>query len=221
MNSQEPVFVISAAKYFLEKHPRYIVCPENSKVLTAEILRLVDEGADPTAIPTYDAAFANCREQLTLKEYQPPKTPDELTMEEIAALSPVDQERLPNPVLRRFVNWELQQRRPKPTLPDYEATVRPLFEDAGFAYSAKNIAVLKQWMDTAGLAYSEENIAQAFDVCGADFDPSEAAIESMSGDEYKERIVDPKFREWQAQQPKPEQSRIPLGVRTTRYLHES
>ena len=91
MNSQEPVFVISAAKYFLEKHPRYIVCPENSKVLTAEILRLVDEGADPTAIPTYDAAFANCREQLTLKEYQPPKTPDELTMEEIAALSPVDQ----------------------------------------------------------------------------------------------------------------------------------
>jgi hypothetical protein len=41
----EPVFAINAAKYFLEKNPRYIVCRENSGTFTAEIVRLLGEGA--------------------------------------------------------------------------------------------------------------------------------------------------------------------------------
>jgi len=218
MDSQ---FAINAAKYFLEKHPRYIVCPENSTILTAEILRLVDEGADPSAVTTYDTAFSNCWEQLTLRDEAPQqKTPEELTMEEIAVLSPGEQERLPDPILRRFANWELQQRKQKPVLSETDAILKSLFESAGFADSLKNRATIGKWMDARGLLYSRGNLTQAIDACEAGLEPSEAAIESMSGDEYKARIVDPRFREWQAKQPKPEPSRFPLGVRPTRYLHE-
>jgi hypothetical protein len=220
MSSQEPVFAANAAKYFLQKHPRYIVCPENSKILTVEILRLVNEGADPSAVSTYDAAFSNCWESLTLKEEEQPKTPEELTMQEIAALSPIEQERLPGPVLRRFANWELQKRKQKPAPCETDAIIKSIFEESGFSDSAKNRSAISTWMNTRGLGYSEANLAQAIEACESELEPSEQAIQDMSGEEYKERIVDPTFREWQAKQPKPEPGNTPLGVRWTRYLHE-
>jgi hypothetical protein len=215
------VFAVNAAKYFLEAHSCYIVCPENSKILTAEILRLVNEGADPSAVTTYDRAFQNCWELLTLAEERAqPKTPEELTNEEIAVLSPVEQERLPGPVLRRFANWELKQRKQKPVLSEADTILKELFEENGFAYSAKNKATIGGWMDARGLGYSAANLTQAIDACESGLEPSEQAIADMSSEEYKQQIVDPTFREWQAKQAQPEPSRTPLGVRWTRYLHE-
>jgi hypothetical protein len=221
MNSPEPDFVIAAAKYFVEKHPRYIVCPENSKILTAEILRLVDEGADPTAVVTYDIAFSNRVADLTLKaeEFGQPKKPEELTMEEIAALTPGEQDRLPSAVLRRFANWELQQRRKKPVIDEDQALLTKLFEENGFAFSAKNVGAISKWMDERGLGYSPANLTQALETNEGKLEPSEAEIEHMPASEYKERIVNPELREWQAKQPKPEPS-VPFGVRRTRFLHE-
>ena len=215
------VFAINAAKYFLEAHPRYIVCPENSKILTAEILRLVNEGADPSAVTTYDRAFSNCWEQLTLTEERAqPKTPEELTMEEISALSPIEQERLPGPVFRRFANWELQKRKQKPAPCETDAIIKSIFEESGFSDSAKNRSTIGKWMDDRGLGYSEANLTQAIEACESELEPSEQAIQDMSSKEYKERIVDPTFREWQGKQPTPEPGNTPLGVRWTRYLHE-
>jgi hypothetical protein len=75
-------------------------------------------------------------------------------------------------------------------------------------------------MDQRGLGYSPANLTQAIEANEPALEPSEAAIEQMPSGEYKTRIVDPLLREWQAKQPKPEPSRIPLGVRPTRYLHE-
>ena len=194
------------------------MCPENSKILLAEILRLVDEGADPSAVATYDRAFSNCWEQLTLREEETSqaKAPEELTMEEIASLSPIEQDRLPSPVLRRFANWELQQRKLRPVLSEADTIIKELFEENGFADSAKNRSTIGKWMDNKGLGYSPANLKQAIEACEPDLELSQAAIESMSSDEYKARIVDPQVREWQAKQPKPESSRIPLGMRPTR-----
>jgi hypothetical protein len=75
-------------------------------------------------------------------------------------------------------------------------------------------------MDDRGLGYSEANLTQAVEACESGLEPSEQAIQDMSSKEYKEKIVDPTFRDLQAKQPKPEPSRTPLGIRWTRYLHE-
>jgi hypothetical protein len=75
-------------------------------------------------------------------------------------------------------------------------------------------------MDERGLAYSEENLTQGIYACEADLEPSPETIENMSSKEFKEKIVDPTFRDLQAKQPKPEPGNTPLGVRWTRYLHE-
>ena len=220
--NDQGMFATNAAKVFLEQHPSYIACPENCRVLMAEIQKLIDEEqVDSGNVATYEKAFLRCWQDLKLREAAKPKSPEEMTMEEIAALSPAEQDRLPGPILRRFANWELQQRMRKPVLTEVDAILKTLFENNGFADSIRNRATVGKWMDERGLMYSGENLTRAIEACEAGLEPSEAAIESMSGDEYKKRIVDPKFHEWQAKQTKPEPSCIPLGVRPTRYFHES
>lgn len=105
-------------------------------------------------------------------------------------------------------------------LSEADEIIKPLFEENGFADSVKNRSTISKWMDQRGLGYSPANLTQAIEACETALEPSQAAIEHMSGDEYKERIVDPMFRESRAKQPKPEPIHIPLGVRTTRFLHE-
>ena len=218
--NNESVWAANAAKVFIETHPRYIASQQNSEILTAEIMRLVDAGADPSDVSTYNAAFSNVWEQLKLREEEQRKTPEELTMAEIAALLPADQDKLSSAVLRRFANWEFQQRKQRPALSEADAILTRLFQESGFAFSARNARAIKTWMDAKGLGYSEANLQLAIDANENSLEPSETAISQMSSAEYKKRIVDPQFREWQAKQPKSEPSGVPFGVRATRFLHE-
>jgi len=141
-------------------------------------------------------------------------------MHEIAALSPGEQERLPDHIFRRFCNWQLQQRWQKPVLSEDAEILKALFEQQGFAFSAKNSRTVQLWMNSRGLGYSPSNIEQAILVNESALDQSEAEMAQMGSREYRERVVNPELRELQAKQPKPEPSRVPFGIRTTRYIHE-
>src|ERR1700733_2527500 len=148
-------FVTAAAKTFLERHPSYIVCEENSKILPREAVRLVDEeGADPANVATYERAFSACLENLRLNEPPQSKSLDEMDGEELSALPDKKKDLLPDHLLKRLANYELQQRRKRPEPSEADLILRPLFGEEGFADSTKNRAIIGGYMNKRSLGYS-------------------------------------------------------------------
>jgi hypothetical protein len=212
-------FVTAAAKTFLERHPSYIVCEENSKRLLREAVRLVDEeGADPANVATYERAFSACLADLKLNEAPQSKPLDEMTGEELAALPDKKKDLLPDHILKRLANYEFQQRRKRPEPSEADLILLPLFTKEGFADSTKNRAIIGGYLDKRGLGYSLPNLSLAIDACSERLEPSTQALEEMSGDEYRKSIVEPEFARKQAAQPKRESSK-PWGVSSTQWLH--
>jgi len=125
--ANEPVncaFATAAAKTFVARNPGYVVSKKNSPIMARELIRLVEqEGAEPASVDTYVRAFQNCLQELEIREPEPRKSVEEMWPEELAALSPAEQERLPDHILRKLANYELTKRRQKPTLDEHSATL--------------------------------------------------------------------------------------------------
>jgi hypothetical protein len=99
--------------------------------------------------------------------------------------------------------------------------LKKLFEERGFRDSVKNRAAVSEYMREHGLDYSEENLARVIQTLSEypGLEPSDDAIEKMPSSEYK-RIVEKQFREWQAEQPQPNKSERPFGIRSySDWLH--
>lgn len=211
----------AAVRAFCQENKAYIPCEDNSRILTKEVVRLYhEENADPTSLWTYRQAFRNVADQLHLNELPEQKNPSQMTPEELSALSDTEKDRLSLPDLKRLAEWEMRQRRVRPEMSLEQQLLKQLFEDEGFAFSGRNTAVIAKWIDERHLACSEPNILSALDACEQHLEPSERALEQMSGDEYRKAVVEPEFRKRQALQPTRE-SRVPLGVSFTQWLHNS
>jgi hypothetical protein len=215
-------FATAAAKVFLERHPSYVVGSHNATLMSKAILRLVDsEGADPANVSTYEQAFQDCLQELELREPDQPKSVEEMSGEELLALSPDKQDRLPTHLFRKLAEYELRQRIQKPVLPEEIAMFKPLFEEQEVAFSAKNLKIVREWLDSRQLGYTDANLSLAIISCEDQLELSEQVLESMSGDEYRKTVVEPAFRKHQAEQPKRPESRVPWGVKFTEFLHNT
>ncbi len=214
-------FATAAAKVFLERHPSYIVGSHNATRMAKAILRLVDsEGADPASVSTYEQAFQDCLQELELREPEQPKSVEEMSGEELSMLPPDKQDRLPTHIFLKLAEFELRQRSRKPALPEECAMFKPLFEGEDVAFSAKNLEIVREWMDSRQLGYTDGNFRLAIIACEEQLEPSDEVLESMSADEYRKSVVEPSFRQRRAAQSKSENSK-PLGVATVQYLHSS
>jgi hypothetical protein len=214
-------FATAAAKTFLERHPAYVVCPENSKIMSAEVIRLVDEGADPANVATYERAFSNCLADLKLNEPPQSKSLDEMDGAELSALPDKKKDLLPDHLLKRLANYELQQRRKRPEPSEADLILRPLFAEEGSADSTKNRAIIGGWLNKRSLGYSLSNLSLAIEACSEHLEPSAQALEEMSGDEYRKSIVEPEFARKlaaQAKQPRHERGNPP-GFSYVSWLH--
>jgi hypothetical protein len=217
----DSAFATAAAKVFLERHPSYIVSPQNAKLMSEAILKLVDEeNADPASVFTYERAFQDCLQLLELREPEARKSPQEMSGEELSKLSEPEKDRLPTQLFRKLADYELQQRSRKPALPDEIAMLKPLFEEQDVAFSAKNLKIVREWLDSRQLGYAEDNLRLAIITCEDQLEPSEQVLDLMSADEYRKSVVEPAFRQRRTAQPKPA-SRVPLGVKYTEWLHNS
>jgi len=136
-----------------------------------------------------------------------------MTPEELAKLSPAEQERLPDHILRKLANFELAQRRQKPTLDEHSATLKQIFEELDVAFSPGNTKIVAEWMNSRELGFSPANIRMAILDNESRLEPSEQVIQSMSAEEYKKAVLDPKLRAARAAQPKPG-SKVPFGVQS-------
>ena len=187
---KEPVnvpFATAAAKTFIERNPSYIVNPHNSKLMSKELIRLVeDEGYDPASVSSYEQAMQNCWEQLELKEPEPRKTIHEMSCEELLALPPREYEKLPSEITREVANWEMAKLREKPVLSEDAAFLTETFEDSGVAYSPDNVSTVRRWLDERNLGYTAANLRLAINANEETLYPSEKVLASMSGDEYAE-----------------------------------
>ena len=222
MNQQDK-FAQSAAALFVSRHPEYKVVPENWEVMRSALEELHNAGYDMRATTTYETAFENCRDRLQLQETAPATalSYDELSMEQLAALSPKELDRVPDRVLRKLASWEATQRM-KPQPSDTDLMLKELFQSHGLADSAFNKAKVAKFMDEHGLDYSLENLTSVIQQL-RDHPPglevSDAVVENLDSETYKNVVVIPEWKEQQAKQPKPEPSRVPIGVRYTSWLH--
>jgi len=211
--------VKAAALAFREICPAYVVCPENAKIMEKEILRLVnEEGHEPESIRTYQIAFANVWDQLQLNDPSEKKRPEDLTPEELFALTEAEKEHLPTRLLKQLAEYEFKQQRVKPQLSEEVELLQSVFADEGFAYNDHNRRTVNKWLTDRDLAFSVHNIRQGIAQSENALTPSEEVIESLSADEYKQQILDPEFRKARAAQTK---RNFPAGVRFSRYLHDS
>lgn len=219
MEQPNIVFVTAAAKVFLEQHPFYILNKHNAAIMAREITRLFEqEQYDPSSVETYAKAFQNCLEELELREPEARKTVEDMSPEELLALPPKEQERLPDRILKKMANYELSQRRHKPTPSEESALLTTLFEEQGFSFSPGNAAIVGDWMKARNLGYSESNLRLAISACEVSLDPSEQRLNDMSSDEYLDAVVKPEFARKQAAQPKRESAK-PWGVSTVQWIH--
>lgn len=225
--STELGFEARAAQAFLERHPEYETTPGNSRILVAEVLKLVEAGADGADILTFEQAFENRKSALKLKELPQPETPLEMTIEYLSPeyfrelpteekntigerllkLSPKEIDKLPDHLARFFVNYDVRQRS-KVVISEADAILKPLFEDAEFSDNTKNRAILAQWLNKRELNYTLGNLKVAISECAEHLEPSQQAIERMSADQFKKTIIDPEVRKQQAEKAKkPNQGR--------------
>jgi hypothetical protein len=212
-------FATAAALEFTRQYKLYIPNQHNSELMGRELARLVlEEGADPHALETYRQAFSNVREHLELREPEERKSFNEMTPEELFALSPEDKDRLSTANLKRLANYELQRTRQRPELSEADTILRQLFEDQGWADSNENKAVVGRWMNKRGLDDSPANLSTAILACESSLAPSEKALDDMPSDEYRKAVVEPEFRKRQATQPRRESGQ-PWGVKYTEWIH--
>jgi hypothetical protein len=219
-NEPNSAFATSAAKVFLQRCPSYVVNKTNSAIMAKELIRLVEEeDCDAANVDTYVRAFQNCLGELEVREPEPRKSVEEMTPEELSKLSPTEQEKLPSNLLRKLANYELTQRRQKPTLDEHSAALKNIFEELDVAFSPANTKIIHEWMDSRQLGYSPANIRLAIIDNESRLELSEQAIDQMSSAEYRKEVLEPKLRASREAQSKP-QSRVPFGVQSySSFLH--
>ena len=209
----------SAAKTFSELTPEYIACPENARIMEAEISRLAqEEGRPPEDIRTFCTAFRNLRDQLRLNETPVQKPHSDMTVEELFSLPDSEKDNLSTSDLKRLAEYELKRRQIKPEIDESEALVRQLFNDEGLASSPENRQIVSRWLQERSLDFSPSNITKGIEECDELLEPSEEFISRMSADQYKRIVVDPTLRKQQASQPQRERN-WPVGIRYTSWLH--
>jgi hypothetical protein len=220
LTPEQVQFNTNAAKEFLQFHPEYELTPGNARILSAEILRLIESGEyDPADVGTFEAAFQNRRNALTLKDLPAPEIPLEETMEYhsreyFRELSPEDKEafgarlakltdrqrdNLPDWLARFYVSYDVRNRS-KGVVSEADEILRPLFLSEGFADSSKNRAIVAGWMNKRELGYSLGNLKLALSECAEHLEPSAEAIDRMSAGTYKEKILDPLINKQKAEQ---------------------
>jgi hypothetical protein len=240
LTPEQAQFNTNAAKAFLQFHPEYELTPGNARILSAQVLQLIEEGYDPADVGTFEVAFQNRRVALKLKDLPPPETPLEETMEYrsreyFRELSPEDKEAfgarlakltdrqrdsLPDWLARFHVQYDVRNQN-KAVVSEADAILRPLFLSEGFADSSKNRAIVAGWMNKRELGYSLGNLKLALSECAEHLEPSAEAIDKMSADYYKKTIVDPEFKKQQAEKAKqPTRGRgNPPGFSYVSWLH--
>jgi len=215
-------FVEAAAKEFMQQNPAYVPTAANFKKLTDEVSTLIaEENADPQTVATFTKAFHRCAGKLELKVADPIKTFDEMTVEELQTLSPKEKDKLPDHLLKRMANHELAEKRKRPQLSEVDVTLRELFSEAGYADSNVNKATVHRWMQAKQLGYSLSNLRLGIEENSDQLDLSAAALDRMSADDYKNRIVLPDFKKQQAakaKQPTHERGNPP-GFSYVSWLH--
>jgi hypothetical protein len=185
---------VIAALEFMGRKPEFIAIPENSKVIVAYLENHPE--LDPTAVASYEQAFAACRDSLRFEH--------QMSAEEFkrAVVIPA---------------WQKAQIKPQPS--DVDLFLKKLFEERGFRDSVKNRAAVSEYMREHGLDYSEENLARVIQTLSEypDLEPSDAAIAAMPSHEYK-KIVEREFKEHQAKHP-PTTSGKPFGVNWSNWIN--
>ena len=111
-----------------------------------------------------------------------------------------------------------QKRKAKPEIDPFAGEFWAAHPDV--SPSKKNSAILLNWLFRRDLAPTQGNLHTAYESTSGQMEPSDLAISRMSSDEFKKRIVDPEFREIESKRPRRER-KFPIGVRYTRYLHDS
>jgi len=211
-------FASTAAKAFVARHPSYIVNKHNAGLMSKEVIRLVDEeGYDPASISTYEVAFQNLLQELELNEPEQPKSVEEMSPEELSALPPDKQDRLPTHLFRKLAEYDLKKRWKKPEVSKHTAFLKQTFEEEGFAFSPANAAAVNKWMEERNLGFTSANIRLALADCEDNLELSEKVLSEMPADEYRQ-IVEADFRKRHAEQ-KPRQPNWPVGFRYTSWLH--
>jgi hypothetical protein len=220
-NESTTAFATAAAKVFLERHPSYVVGSHNADLMSKAILRLVDsEGADPANVSTYERAFQDCLQELELREPEQPKSVEEMTAEELSALPPEKQDRLPSHLLLKVANFDLNKRWKKPEASEHSQFLKETFESEGFAFSPANAKIINDWIEQRGLGFTSANLRLALADCEDKLELSEKVLNEMPADEYRKTVIEREFNQRQKEQPKREQ-RQPWGVKYTEWLHNS
>jgi hypothetical protein len=199
----------NAAQTFAELTPAYLPCPENLEAIVKWFKAHPD--ADPTEVNSFQSAFSQLSAEGKLKMPEP--TEPELTDADYKTMS-ADEFR------KRIVEPQFaeQKRKAKPDVDPFAGEFWAAHPDV--APSKKNSAILLNWLFRRDLAPTQGNLHVAYESTSSQMEPSDLAISRMSSDEFKRRIIDPEFREIESKRPKPER-KFPMGVRYTRYLHDS
>jgi hypothetical protein len=225
----------SACQVFLERHPEYEAIPGNSRILVGELLRLSDEeNMDPASVYSVEAAFENKKHLLKLKELPPVEQPLESTLAyfsqeyfrelsadekealgiRLSTLSPRERDGLPDHLARFLVSFEFKKSREPKTLDPATEILLPLFVELGYSDSVRNRAIVGSWLNSKKLEYTLSNLQLAVEETKEHLDLSEVAIDRLSSQEFKKRILDPAIKKDRAEkekQPKRQREGPPPG----------
>jgi len=185
---------VIAALEFMSRKPEFIPLPQNSKTIVAYLENHPE--LDPTAVASYEQAFAACRDSLRFEH--------QMSAEEFkhAVVIPA---------------WQKAQIKPQPS--ETDVMLKELFESRGFSDCVKNRATLNQYMREHNLDYSMENLGHAIETVSeyAGLELSDAAIAAMPSHEHR-KIVEREFKEQQAKHP-PTTSGKPWGVNWSNWIN--
>ena len=241
LTPEQAHFNTNAAKTFLQFHPEYELTPGNARILSAEILRLIESGEyDPANVGTFEVAFQNRKDALKLIDLPASDVPLEETMEyhsqeyfrelppedkeafgaRLAKLTDRQRDNLPDWLARFYVQYDVRNRG-RVVVSEADEILRPLFGTEGLADSTKNRAIIYGWMQKRELQYSLGNLKLALSECAEHLEPSAKAIDQMSADYYKRTIVDPEFKKQQAGKAKQQSAGRgnPPGTDYVNWLH--
>jgi hypothetical protein len=186
---------VIAALEFMTRKPEFIAIPENSKVIV-QYLESHSE-LDPTAVASYEQAFAACRYRLRFEH--------QMSAEEFKTVV----------VIPAF--QKKQQDRPQPS--EVDLMLKDLFESRGLADCVKNRAAINQYMREHAIDVSLESLAHAIESVSEypGLEPSDAAIAAMPSHEYR-KVVEREFHERQSKRP-PTTSDKPWGVNWSNWIN--
>jgi len=199
----------NAAQTFMELTPAYLPCPENLEAIIKWFK--AHPSADPTEVRYFQSAFSELCAEGKLKMPEP--TEPQLTDADYKTMS-ADEFR------KRIVEPQFAElkRKTKPEVDTFAGEFWAAHPDV--APSKKNSAILLNWLFHRDLTPTQGNLHTAYESTFGQMEPSDLAISRMSSDEFKKRIVDPEFQEIESKRPKRER-KFPIGVRYTRFLHDS